>query len=530
MENLKFAPMNRLFLLIAVLLITFSCQRKEETKWTTNALFPVAYGSISLESLTEDTLFVADENGILHFSIREDLTDLDIDSLVRIPDTTLAKAFEFPIPGGPFPFAPGTNVIDLQEEVELETEAALLREIIVKSGEAAYVVKNYMNGQLKIEYQLPGVTKGGQQFVIESVVEPGSPDNPFVSSGTLDLSGYHFDLSGSDGIAFNRLASITNVGVDENATADAIIFGNDSVVIEVTFLEPTIEYGRGYFGQHEYNLQDTIQFAELSGLEADNFDIETISFSLDIENYVGADAQIQLSQVGSYNSYGENSVYLEHEEIGDLINLTRAQDNGGVISPTFYSLSMTESNSNIDQFVENLPNELIVDIGINVNPLGDVSAGNDFIYTDQPLKALVEVDVPLCLAVENLTVSDTLAIQVEETPNASGILHFYMTNHLPLEARLTANLVDVDQTVLATILEDEMLLGASQNVDLTTNSVMSELQAEVSSEVMELITQDNFIQIEITLDTYNGEAVKITSDQLIEFRVVADVTGEIGYN
>ncbi|NNE55776.1 MAG: hypothetical protein HKN32_07130, partial [Flavobacteriales bacterium] len=148
--------MKRIGFVLLIIPLFLSCQRQEGTRWTTNALFPVTKGSVSLSSLVGDSLIQPDDAGILHLIIEENLTDFDLDSLVAIPDTTVNVGFEFPLPGGPFSLPPGTEVISLDDDFDLNTESAELREVLIKSGTARYQIRNYINGQINLTYTLPG--------------------------------------------------------------------------------------------------------------------------------------------------------------------------------------------------------------------------------------------------------------------------------------------------------------------------------------------------------------------------------------
>ena len=99
-------------------------------------------------------------------------------------------------------------------------------------------------------------------------------------------------------------------------------------------------------------------------------------------------------------------------------------------------LLMNNDNSNIDVFIENLPNEISLSAEVEINPLGNVTDGNDFIYTAQPLQATLDIDLPLNIGAQNLIFTDTLDIASELNFSANGELMLYVTNAFPFETTL----------------------------------------------------------------------------------------------
>lgn len=529
---LRIRPNHMLFpiALLSLVMVFFGCSRNEQTSWSTQAVFPVAYGSFGLESLVPDSLIQADDDGLLHLIIEQSLTDFDLDSLVKIPDTTVVKSFVVDIaPFVSIPVEPGVSVPFPNEDFILETDLAELREIVIKSGSIEFEVQNFIGGQLAVTFEMPGVTLDGESFKIDEIILAGTGDAPSTIGGSLDLTGYHFDLTGGTGFGFNVLESNLTVEVDPNTTETVTVFDQDSIAISISFVDPIVHYARGYFGQHEYTISDPIDFGGFEGISATALDIETVDFSLEIENYVGMDAQIQINKLKAINVSNLQSVELEHDQIGQPINLTRAQDIGGSVSPTFASFSMDETNSNIDEFIEVIPEMLDMDVAVIINPLGDVSGGNDFIYTDQALSAILKADIPLCLSVENLVLTDTLAITVEEVLDAHGEIAVYITNHLPFGAELTLSIIDENGELLAPVIELG-ILNAAMDDGSSITPTESVIIANLGRAQMNLLVPENRLLLELTFNSYGNELVKLRGNQVLDVKVVANVEGIVGYN
>src|SRR5690606_24325239 len=118
----------------------------------------------------------------------------------------------------------------------------------------------------------------------------------------------------------------------------------DSVVVELKFLDPIIEYAKGYFGQHVYDLQQTVNLTNDFQMPTGTLNIDQASLQLNIVNAVGADAQIQFTTLAGLNSTSGNSVNLQHSPLYQTINLTRAHDNNGNVQATENNFALNNAN------------------------------------------------------------------------------------------------------------------------------------------------------------------------------------------
>jgi hypothetical protein len=517
---------GRWLILFGILLLFAECKR-EKTTWDVDLLFPVAHGRITLVDLIPDSLLELDPDGVTHLIYEDDVFNLELDSLFTIPDTNIRESFLFPVPGGPFVIEPGFEVVALEETFNFDMEDIQMREVDVKTGTVYYIANNYIDGQLLLDYEIPGVTKDGESFRIQTIIAPGSGTDPSTVEGVLDLSGYHMDLTGPDGIQFNELLSITNVSVDPDAAEAATVFGGDSVNIELFFVSPSIEYAKGYFGNEFTEVDDTSSFDAMSSLISGGLVLNDISIDLDLINYVGADASVTFDGIKAINSEDGTSVSLSHPTLGDAINITRAFENNGDVIPTSYSFSLNSDNSNVLDFIELLPDQLAIDGEFEINPLGNVSASNDFIYSEKPIEALVRLDLPLCIGLDSFTLRDSLQIDFDEELNASGVIRLYAVNGFPFSANVDVQVVDPDEVTLASLVATSSLDAGVDTGDevIGTESI---IQLELSEGDVGEINSGNQLVITVVFDT-SGEEAKLAADHYLDLKIVADVNGEVGY-
>lgn len=527
--QIRFLKYVAFFLLTNMILS--GCQKVENTSWDSDLVVPLAFGRIDIGDIVPDSLIVADENQLWHLILNENLTDFDLDSLVSMPDTVIRESFVVPIVGGPFPIPNGQEIINEEENNLIRVNDVELREIRVQSGFLEYSIKSYIDGYLTCTYEIPGVMNNNQGVLIETTTEPSTGDIPYTHFGSIDLSGYTFDLTGETGFMFNRLYTHLTISTAVDAPTQAMISGNDSVVVELKFVDPVISYARGYFGEQHYVLDESVDFSEDVNFPTGILNLENVRMNLNLTNYVGADARIQFNSLFDFNSTTNNQVELAHSPLYQPINLTRAFDQSGSIIPTSIAFEMNETNSNIDAFIENLPNLIHLDADVTINPLGDISDGNDFIYTANTLDAEMNLDIPLNVGMHQIQFVDTLDIGSSVELSADGHLYLNVDNWFPFTATCDAYLINEQGYLLDMLCKNQSIEAATEtNVPGTTIPTHSTIDIAVDDQVITSFTPEHKIVIRLTLNTpdVNVPSGLYTSYKM-EFQVVADGTITLDY-
>ena len=520
--------MKKYFPLILLLLAQFACRREDSTSWSVDLALPVAHAHLTLSDIVTDSLLVADENGLWHLRIHNDLTDFALDSIVAIPDTLIHKGFSPDLSGGPFPIPPGQQLITQNVNTVLALNDVELKEVRIKSGTMQYFIKSYTGAYLDCSYSLPGVTLYGIPVVLSAATSPGTDANPFVQSGNINLAGYRIDLSGPNGNLKNTIASSVDISISNLQPGNAMIFGDDSVAVELHFVDPIVEYARGYFGYHEYSLDQGTSFGNDLPIPQGALNLDQVFFHFNVENYTGADARVDFTELKGIHGGTSQSFLLENADIYDAINITRAFDNNGTVVPVIKEYVLDNSNSNIDQFVEFLPDSIYLSGEVVINPLGDVSDGNDFIYTDQALNASMDLDIPLCVGMQGLVLTDTLNITSESDADISGKFFVDVTNAFPFSATMDLALVDYEGEVIAQLIQGGTI--AASGIPGDEHPVQSHLVFNFAPGTFQMISPANHFALKIAFSTPNfNEPVKIydTYYMNVDIRAEARVGVEV---
>jgi len=249
-----------------------------------------------------------------------------------------------------------------------------------------------------------------------------------------------------------------------------------------------------------------------------------------IRNAVGVDAQIDIAEISNYNQLTQASVALEHPTLFEPLNITRAQDNGGVVDAFEYNFNVNSSNSNLDAFFENLPSQFQLQGDVTINPLGNVSDGNDFVYTDDALQAGFRVDVPLKIGLQNIHLADTLFL-TNAAPDIplNGKLLLWISNGYPVETSVSLYIIENGQRVT---LAEGMLINSATPSSTPNAPLAAEswIEIETTESTLSKLNEENPLLIDVVLHTPGAPTpVGLYANQFIDFRLIVDGTYTLQY-
>lgn len=522
------ASFARFVVAVSCLLAITACSRREPTTWDADVMGPIAYGRLSLQQLIADSLLEADESGLWHLMLDEDLTDFDLDSIVEIPDTVILNEYPLLVAGA---FPPGFALpISPTQQITIQHPSVQLKQVRMKSGQLRYRLVSPVDGYLNCTLNIPGLTLNGQPQNIAIQTSPPAAGQDFVAEGYIDLTGVELDLTGETGSSFNRIAVSFDVVVDPNSAQSAQVAVGDEISLELEFADPKVSYARGYFGSHQYLIDEQIDFSAMATMPNGVLNLDGASMQFLIRNAVGVDAQLDFEEISNFNSFTQTTVALEHPTLFDPINITRASDAGGSVQAFEYDFDVNASNSNLDLFLENLPSAFRLKGDVTINPLGNVSDANDFIYTDDALQARLLMDVPLRFGMQNLSLSDTLFLtNSQQDVPLDGNLMLWVNNGFPVEAMVSLYVLENGTRVT---LADNLNLASAvpSSTAMSPTPTESWLDIDVTEELLSKVHEGNPLLIEVTLQTPGSlNPVGLYLNQFIDFKLIVDGAYTIQY-
>jgi hypothetical protein len=255
-----------------------------------------------------------------------------------------------------------------------------------------------------------------------------------------------------------------------------------------------------------------------------------VDFDLKLENPIGMDARVYINNLASINTRTGNSINLANSIIGSPININRASESGPTVYPTYANFPLTTSNSNIKPMMENLPNKFGYSLQIITNPLGNVSGSNDFIYADKLLKATMSMEIPLSLIATNLTLEDTLDLNIQGNEGSqnihSGTLTLYAKNGFPFDASIQLYMLDENNNVSDSLYTTTNTISqALLNSNLRVIAKKpTKLVTPVSESKMKLLYNTKKVKLKVKFNTASqSQYIKIYSDYSIDIQLIGDI-------
>lgn len=434
-------------------LFFISCRKSFETDWDVDVAAPIARSSLTIKNFFGDTLFQTDAGGLLHLAFSKKIAGFQLDSLIKIPDTTIIQSYplfdNFTVtPGMQIPGFPQTQDINFKINAGVELKKAIIQDGILK-----ILYSNTFTQPLDFELTLPSTTKWGVPFQIKETIPPGVNSLPKF----YDISGYNVVLTGMNNNKINTLPQTVNVKVSQNAQT-ASTYSTQLVKAEISYTHLLPYYLEGYFGEQQIDLPyDSVSLNISNSLQADNFKINSAYINFKIVNEFGVDVNAQLNNIKSVNTFSNSSVMLNASGLSN-VNINRASKTSQLSNPVFPSvktISVNTTNSNLKPFLENLPDYLTYSGKITINPLGNISGSNDFAFYGTGISIFADVDMPLQIQANSFKLTNTTAIDlsgVNQLDNInSGDIVIQAVNGFPFNAVMQGYLLDENKNIIDSI-------------------------------------------------------------------------------
>jgi len=517
-------PFLNFFLLLTAYCLLPSCKQDAgNAEWNIDVLAPVLKTTLTLNNLVEDSLIVANPDQSLKLVYNRSLYDLPVDSILNIPDTVITNPVTTPIA---LDLNPGVNIPPINNNTRYNLKDAEIVEAFVRSGTGEVEVTNNLTTKVIITYTIPLATLNGTPFSFTAEVGANSS-----ITESFDMAGYYLDLRGINGTSNNTLVTSFTGHTDPAGQSVHINAGQTFITVKNSFIGIVPQYARGYFGSQSLNVSDSTDFSAFKKIIDGSIGLENVTLSLDLENSIGADAQALINQLACYNSQTGNMVNLSHAIIGNPVNITRASEPwhySGNVASTVKSYLIDKDNSNILEFIENLPDKLYYSLDFNVNPLGNISSGNDFFYYDKNINANIALEVPLSFYADNLTLSDTLDFSTDANDIGkhinSGNFRLVADNGFPLSAKAQLYLLDENNVLLDSLLADNVIAAPGLDADFkVVQSLVSNLILPVGNSTGEKLNNTRKINIKIIFDTpLVPQLMKIYDGYKMDIKIIGD--------
>ncbi len=507
-----------LFAFVLFVLFASSCKR-EKTQWDTDWAAPIAHGHLTINDMIPVDLTETNDDGYLSLIINQSVLEFDIDSLFALPDTVISQKLSTGLPivnfeeGDALPFF-YDQVYDVGD-IQLKT-------IRFSEGSATINVLSPWPGKLKVLFTLPTTTKGGTNLSRNYELGAGSMDMQAVGIDTIDLSGYTMNLTGEDNLTVNTFSGAIVVASDE--PEPFTVLNTDSISFDFGFNGLVADYAKGFFGQHSFS--DTIGFSlpQLKRIVSGSIDLDSIRLDVIVRNGFNLIAQARVSRLGGINTRTGTNVDLDFPELNNTLNINRAS--GGLFdyTPSEFPIEINNTNSNIIDFIENLSDSLIIGYDLEINPFGNVGAGDDELFPNSKMELFVDGEFPLNFGINDLTIVDTIDIDPFNSPESfspgDAVIVIDYVNAFPVGATAQFYLIDENGIVIDSISSSGPIeAGINALGELETTSTSGALTFNFDQTLFDNLELTDQMALRVSFDSQGTDKVRIFPDSFFDFKM-----------
>jgi len=474
------ALLKKTGLFCILFLLFFGCRKTTDANWDVDAVIPVVNSLLNIKNFVNDSLFQADNTGLLHVSLNRQIASLKLDSLIALPDTSAPKVpINNPFPGD-FILNPGTPLTLQPADLKFDIpNGVALKRVDVRQGFLTVKFINNLTEPIDLIYQITGATKNGNPFTVKETIPSGT--DTLVKA--YDLSGYSLNLRGNSGLVYNTIVQTYTFGLSATASQSITLSGYQSAaLLAVSYSKIVPAYAEGYFGQQTINVaQDTVKLGLTDHFRASNFMLSDATMDFTILNEFGAEFSSTLSNNKSINTPNNNSVTLQTNQLSN-ININRATKAGSTVFPSVKVLSFTKANSNITTFISNLPDKLTYKGNIFVNPLGNISGYNDFAFYNTGIRIMANIDIPLRFTADYFELQSNTPVDFSNVAQLEkvnyGNFAITATNGFPFAVKLQGYMYDAQNVMI-----DSLFVPGSNVIDGGVLNYNNEVVAPVQKKI-----------------------------------------------
>jgi len=474
-----------------------SCRKNAQPSWDAQILAPVVNASLNINDLLTSSYITNNPDSSVSLVYTDSLYNLNIDTILTIPDTVLTYNYIYPFPT-PTTVSPGGLLFySAPTTTTYPIGSVQLVKGTLQAGYLIFTVKNPLSQPVDYIYKVCNVQNNAGD-TLEVRVEVYAYDS---LTEQIPLNGYNINFTGPSHNGYNDITTSIQVNLDPGASAISIASPDVLSSATVSFKQIIPYYAKGYFGTATKTYgPENVAFPVFNKIVAGSLNLQNVNVNLSISNSFGVDASLVLSQLSSYNSRTNTTVNLaDNAIINSTIHINRATTTNNPLSPVepwVTNFAINPSNSNILAWFDNLPTAVGYALTVETDPLGNISGSNDFAYYGYGINSAISVTIPLSLIATNLTLADTLAVNFAGSGSAaqhvkSGTLTIYASNGFPFSAGLQMYLLNQNNVISDSLFIPAQTIATAQ-VNAITGIVTSPQNSVLTISLNAARTQELF--------------------------------------
>ena len=422
---------------------------------------------------------------------------------------------------------PAQNLINDSVDINYNLHGPLFTSFVIRSGKIRFTTTSSIPDTIHLSYSIPGAIKNGQP-IDEKLIVPPATKNSTTVSDSFPLNGYSVDLKGQKGQSYNTFYNILTAHIDSTGKLESLSLA-DSINIFYGLFKVVPEYAVGYLGTRTYiEGPEAVPLDFFKNMSANKLTIPNLKVTLLISNGIGAPALATLKSITAVNSKTNKQIALICSKyIGVPLNIPGAAD---TLKSATIEFPLDNTNSNVSDLLGILPDKLLYLFNFTIDPKGNASNYNDFIYYGSTISASLNIQLPLELGIDGLVLQDTMipniTNNIDLTRVQNGTMHITVSNSYPLSAKLQLYILDNSNKITDSLFSSSAnTIPAGSPVSGNTIPGIGTLSVTLSQSQWQEIAAKKRLIMKVTLNTANKQVVKIYSNT----HFTAKITGEFRY-
>jgi hypothetical protein len=441
---------SKVLILFILSFLTFSCKKKA-TNWNSDWSTPIFFDTISLANYYNDSTLTSNNQSTIDIDLSRTLLNLGISDLVAFPDTSISQNFNLNFSINNVPA--GYTFANTTEEHSFDLNDVQLKKVEVASGTIKLKVFNPIAEKVYVKILLPNAFKNGIPFEQTFIVDAGTNTVPGSSEEVINLAGYSLDLSGPNGLSYNKIQS--KLVITSNPEGGAVtITSSNNFSFSAEFKGLKFSYAKGYFGNSLISQTSEFLTPFFNSIASGTIDLPSSTLDFQIENGMKFGIKGKLVSAQNTNRNG-NTTQLVSSNINSGFWISPATGSWNNLQTSSQNILFNATNSNLENYLENCGASHEFAYQLQLNPWGNVSGGNDEIFPNSRLKIKIKAQMPLSIEMDGLTLRDTFNLELNQDFNKSnarsGIISLNATNAFPLSCEPVLYFLNAEGIIINTV-------------------------------------------------------------------------------
>jgi hypothetical protein len=430
---------------------------------------------------------------------------------------------------------PAQNVIDDYSRINYVFGNDLtITRLRAASGELRLDAFSTIQDTIAFTYTLPTAIQNGQPVVVRDRLVPDLATNTAEAHILFALDGYYIDLTlNGDSVnlfPYHLLGQLLYSGRKNTMDLD------DSIDVTYGLYDIIPSYIEGYLGTATFSFADTLDLGFFNGVLGGYLNLSNPKVDLTIVNSIGVDGELVVNRMDAVNSRTGTTVAMNADFTNHPTEV-RGPKLPNVGQEIVSRINLNRNNSNISEFISNLPDRIEFDMDVFVNKYGNPALKDNFATDQSRLAAFLDIEVPLEGVAEALILQDTVALDLSEATLPDGIkegtLKLVIDNYFPMLAKVQIYFENTPGMVIDSLFAyggefvNPGIVNPSGYVDVPGHTVLSTFFND--ERLKNLRDYAHSAVVRFSLSTRPGyQAVKLYTTYGIDFHIVGDFKYSVG--